>query len=152
MRGACGACTRCSGHEIWYTQACAADAEVMLFCSKCGCSSNDHAICPRWRAARDAARRREEAAAEARERARAAEARQTPARDAARRKHLAALGAPSDADRAAAGAAYRRACLRFHPDKQAGRTAEEREAAQRRFCAAAEAWQALAELGDDAWR
>jgi hypothetical protein len=124
----------------------------MLFCSKCGCGAAEHVICPRWQAAHDAAERRAQAAAaaQAQARARAAAALQAPNQEAARRKHLAALGAPPGADRAAAGAAYRRACLRWHPDKQAGRTPEEADEAQRRFCAAADAWRALQE--DDTWQ
>lgn len=152
VRGACGGCKRCGFFEVWYTSACATDADVMLFCSKCGCGAAEHVICPRWQAAHDAAERRAQAAAaaQAQARARAAAALQAPNREAARRKHLAALGAPPGADRAAAGAAYRRACLRWHPDKQAGRTPEEAEEAQRSFCAAADAWRALQE--DDTWQ
>lgn len=160
-RGACSSCSRCTGYEIWYNSACATDAEVMLFCSKCGCSASDHAICARWQAAHDAAQRRAdaaEAAAQARRQAReqayarAAAAASAPGVAAQRRKQLTALGAPSDAGRAAAGAAYRRCCLRWHPDKQQGRTQEEQQEAQRRFCQAAEAWRALADLADDTWR
>jgi CCR4-NOT transcription complex subunit 1 len=71
---------------------------------------------------------------------------------AARRKHLAALGASGDADRAAAGAAYRRACLRWHPDKFMARVGArlapaERAAVQARVNAVS---QAVATLFQDA--
>jgi hypothetical protein len=146
-RDACSCCAACPGYEIWYTRADASNPEVMFFCSRCGCAAGAHAVCAAWARADEAARRRTEAAhranAQARASAQAAYADSAmDARAARRAAHLALLGAPPNASRAVAAAAYRRQALRWHPDKQTGGDAA-RQAAAARFCAVADAWRQL---------
>lgn len=123
--------TRCRRFACVYTDADTGDPEVMLFCSTCGCEAEKHAECPEWRREQDAAERRRRADEENRRR----DARERMEKETRggvddagiRTKHLATLGliaSPTDrvpsADalsRADITRAYRRAALRYHPDK-----------------------------------
>jgi hypothetical protein len=155
-RGACGSCTACPGFEVWYSPRDGGCAEVLFYCSRCGCDASAHAVCPAWAAAQAAARRRAEAEQRERQRQREQQQQQQHARAgmqsaaAARAAHLATLGAPPGATRAQAAAAYRRAALRWHPDKHGRAGAAQQAAAHARFCAVAEAWRALCEADDAA--
>ena len=112
----------------------------MFFCSRCGCAAGAHSVCATWAAENDAAKRRAEAAHRARAHAQAQAGAQLAMQQ--RDSLLALLGAPPNATRAQAAAAYRRQALRWHPDKQTGSEAA-RQAASQRFCAVADAWRQL---------
>ena len=154
---ACSACP-CSAFEVWYTPRDAMQAEVMFHCSRCGCTASYHAKCPEWLAQQAATEaiseaRRREGLARQRERDAAARRREGAHSDgmAAPRTSMSALlrvlDAPAGASRAQANAAYKRAALRFHPDKvraPAGNAGDAmRRDAAARFEAATAAWRAL---------
>ena len=154
VRVACGDCgpARCPAFRVTYLDGDTLDPEVMLHCSTCGCASSAHDTCPTWRAeteAREAAgRRRAEEAAAAR-RTRAAEEATRNGDEDARAKDLRALGLDAreiGASDAEVARAYRRAALRYHPDKQGGDDAA-RERATEMFVAATEAFERLARRG-----
>ena len=157
VRVACGDCgaARCPAFRVAYLDEDTLDPEVMLHCSTCGCASSAHDTCPKWRAeaaAREAAgRRRAEEEAAARRRTRAAEEAARDGGGDARARDLRALGldargASGDPTDAEVTRAYRRAALRYHPDKQGG-DEDARERATAMFVAATEAFERLTRRG-----
>ena len=143
---------RCRRFRCAFAEVDATNPECVMFCSDCGCAAASHPVCAEW-----AKRNDEKLAAQARAHARAraaanaAEERRARRRgdgDAAaqtRTRDLAALGLQPGSEGVGAHAlarAYKKAALRWHPDKKGG-DAE-------KFVAAAEAFRRLRERGSGA--
>jgi len=142
-RGACGSCVDCACFQLWYSSSDAANPEVMLFCSACGCETAAHPISSKW-----AQQQQKEREAEAERRRRrvaeeeAAAARARGGGAGVRARHLATLGLSPDASMAKASAAFRRLALQLHPDKQR-QNPQLREDAAAQFVRVTEAWRGL---------
>ena len=156
-RAGCARCgpARCRRFRCAFAELDAADPECVLFCSDCGCAAASHPVCAEWerrndreRAAQAQAQARAQAAAQAAREERAARRGRRGAEDAAARtraRDLAALGLGSGSESVGAHAlarAYKKAALRWHPDKKGG-DAE-------KFVAAAEAFRRLRERASGA--
>jgi hypothetical protein len=153
-RAGCERCgpTRCRRFRCAFAELDATNPECVLFCSDCGCAAANHPVSAEWAkrndekiAAQAHAHARAKAAAQA---ARDARARRRGADDAAASflaSDLAALGLGSESESVGAHAlarAYKKAALRWHPDKKGG-DAE-------KFVAAAEAFRRLRERASGA--
>ena len=153
-RAGCERCgpTRCRRFRCAFAELDATNPECVLFCSDCGCAAANHPVSAEWAkrndekiAAQAQAHARAKAAAQA---ARDARARRRGADDAAASllaSDLAALGLGSESESVGAHAlarAYKKAALRWHPDKKGG-DAE-------KFVAAAEAFRRLRERASGA--
>ena len=153
-RAGCDRCgpTRCRRFRCAFAELDATNPECVLFCSDCGCAAANHPVSAEW-----AKRNDEKIAAQAHAHARA-KAEAQAARDARARRRgadnaaasllasdLAALGLGSESESVGAHAlarAYKKAALRWHPDKKGG-DAE-------KFVAAAEAFRRLRERASGA--
>jgi len=119
-----GACTSadcdCKGFKIYYNSADVHNTEIMFFCSLCGCESSHHEIDTDY--ARQQAEERAREEREARERAARAKSKAHQRGSEASRKQeaLAMLELDSTATRREIRAAFKRAALKFHPDKAGG--------------------------------
>lgn len=152
-RVGCDRCgqAKCKRFTCLFSESDATDPESVLFCSLCGCAANQHPVCQEWSKQQEA-----NEAAQASMRDRAQRAREEAARQSARRgnratqtqrrcKDLALLGlelaanGSSNLDAHRLARAYKRAALRWHPDKQGGDSEQ--------FVAATEAFQRLREEG-----
>jgi hypothetical protein len=156
-RAGCARCgpARCRRFRCAFAELDAANPECVLFCSDCGCAAASHPVCAEWerrndreRAEQVQAQARAQAAAQAAREERAARRGRRVAEDAAARtraRDLAALGLGSGSESVGAHAlarAYKKAALRWHPDKKGG-DAE-------KFVAAAEAFRRLRERASGA--
>ena len=156
-RAGCARCgpARCRRFRCAFAELDAANPEYVLFCSDCGCAAASHPVCAEWerrndreRAEQVQAQARAQAAAQAAREERAARRGRRVAEDAAARtraRDLAALGLGSGSESVGAHAlarAYKKAALRWHPDKKGG-DAE-------KFVAAAEAFRRLRERASGA--
>ena len=146
-RAGCERCgpARCRRFRCAFAEVDATNPECVLFCSDCGCAAASHPVCAEW------AKQNDEKLAAAQARVHAARERHTRrlgADDASARtrtRDLAALGLGSGSESVGAHAlarAYKKAALRWHPDKKGG-DAE-------KFVAAAEAFRRLRERASGA--
>ena len=140
-RRECTKCADCPGFRLIFPQSQATVPEVVCFCSMCGCRANDHVVCERWSRERDASRERFERQTQAQQERRAAMDARNVSTSLA--QHYETLGVSSRATRREISKAYRRAALRWHPDKHSHKVESERRKATNMFIRVADAFKAL---------
>lgn len=124
-RAACKGCDECPGFRIWYRPSStdSTDADVMFYCSMCGCSALDHEVDKQWEEEerrRKLQAAREESARRSYTRQYQSQRRMQVEEDRRRQASLDVLGLSSTATPREISRAYRRLALRWHPDKHNG--------------------------------
>jgi len=140
-RRECTTCADCPGFRLIFPQSQATVPDVVCFCSMCGCPASDHVICENWSRQRDASRERYERHARAEQQRRAAKDARSLSTSFA--QHYQTLGISSSATQREISKAYRRAALRWHPDKHSHKVESERRSATNMFIRVADAFKAL---------
>lgn len=139
----CKSCQECPGFKLIFPESKANDPETMCYCSMCGCSAADHQVCERWTQEQQESRNRFERRAQADQARRAAAAEAYSRSNRSRNEHRTTLGVSPNASMSELAKSYRKAALRWHPDKHAHKSESERRAATKMFIRVAEAFKCL---------